>query len=842
MKTNAWQRIIATATALIIVVTSLSIVVAPVAQAAECGSCYFTWQNPLPHGSILYAHINRSAVSVRGVGQFGYACSTSDGGSTWTDESTGVSTHLRDIWTLNSSTDLACGEQGTILKCVNGVWSKLTSLTAANLYGIGGTSSIIFAVGAGGVIQRSVDSGTTWAPDPQSQTITTNDLLAITTYQTNAWAVGNNGTIIRFNGEVWSTQTSGTTNNLHAVSARDASNVLAAGEKGTNPQWATAVVTSNKGTTWTATTATNTAETINGVHYYSAAKAVACANNGITLTWSGGVWTPHTVTIGGETCTNDVYSIVSQNANSTWALGEGGLRIKSGDLGVTWTDASASITHKHIYGVSRYDQNNSFGVGDTGCIIHTSDGGVNWSLQTSGVSSDLYSVSAADASTAWAVGASGVILKTTNAGVNWDAQTSNISNMLTGVSAVNANIAWAVGYGGVIRYTTNGGTNWATQTSGISNNINGVCKVDANTAWVVADGGIILKTTDGGTNWSAQTSGTTSDLKGIYAYDSNIVWAVGAGGVILKTINGGTNWSAQASGTTSKLNSISGGPISTVAWAVGDTGTILRTSDGGATWRTVYVETTNNLRSISVAGSYCHVVGEWAAILDWHFVPAVLSTRNPTSGQIGAVVSLTGTGFHSTAGNVTFGGVVATTTSWSDTAIDVVVPNGISGIVDIVVASTCAVSNSLTFTVMDPRITSVLPISGAQGQTMNVAIVGTDTSFANGVSVASFGAGITVNSTTVTDATHATANITIAAGAAVGTRDVNVVTGGETPDPLLAGFTVRDAKIASVLPISGAQGQTMNVAIVGTDTSFANGVSVANFGAGITVNSTTVTD
>ncbi|PKQ27429.1 MAG: hypothetical protein CVT63_08040, partial [Candidatus Anoxymicrobium japonicum] len=80
-----------------------------------------------------------------------------------------------------------------------------------------------------------------------------------------------------------------------------------------------------------------------------------------------------------------------------------------------------------------------------------------------------------------------------------------------------------------------------------------------------------------------------------------------------------------------------------------------------------------------------------------------------------------------------------------------------------------------------PTIASVLPTSGAQGQTMNVDIVGTDTAFGAG-STASFGADITVNSTTVTDATHATANITIGAGAAAGTRDVNVTTGGETPD------------------------------------------------------------
>jgi hypothetical protein len=89
-----------------------------------------------------------------------------------------------------------------------------------------------------------------------------------------------------------------------------------------------------------------------------------------------------------------------------------------------------------------------------------------------------------------------------------------------------------------------------------------------------------------------------------------------------------------------------------------------------------------------------------------------------------------------------------------------------------------------------PYILSVNPISGAQGQTMNVDIVGSGTAFVNGTSIADFGAGITVHTTTVTNATHATANITIDPAATPGTRDVNVITGGETPDPLVGGFTV----------------------------------------------------
>jgi len=92
-----------------------------------------------------------------------------------------------------------------------------------------------------------------------------------------------------------------------------------------------------------------------------------------------------------------------------------------------------------------------------------------------------------------------------------------------------------------------------------------------------------------------------------------------------------------------------------------------------------------------------------------------------------------------------------------------------------------------------PSITSVSPGSEMQGQALDVSITGSNTSFTGGTSVAAFGSGITVNSTTVTDATHATANITISDNAATGARDVNVTTGSETPKALSGGFTVTEA-------------------------------------------------
>ena len=138
-------------------------------------------------------------------------------------------------------------------------------------------------------------------------------------------------------------------------------------------------------------------------------------------------------------------------------------------------------------------------------------------------------------------------------------------------------------------------------------------------------------------------------------------------------------------------------------------------------------------------------------------------------------------------------------------------------------------------------IVSVAPAMGSVGSTLqSVVITGQGTNFVQGTTLASFGAGVTVNSLTVNSTTSATANITIGAGATPGTRNVIVVTGSEIV-ALANGFTVTGgATISAVLPKKGTAGTALKVLIAGDGTHFVQGTTVASFGAGITVNSLTV--
>jgi RHS repeat-associated protein len=91
--------------------------------------------------------------------------------------------------------------------------------------------------------------------------------------------------------------------------------------------------------------------------------------------------------------------------------------------------------------------------------------------------------------------------------------------------------------------------------------------------------------------------------------------------------------------------------------------------------------------------------------------PIVISSLLPTSGPSGTSVTITGSNFGATKGSSTvkFGTVLASTTSWSNTSIVAVVPNGIvASTVGVVVTVNNTASNSKDFTVTNPFITNIL--------------------------------------------------------------------------------------------------------------------------------------
>lgn len=159
-----------------------------------------------------------------------------------------------------------------------------------------------------------------------------------------------------------------------------------------------------------------------------------------------------------------------------------------------------------------------------------------------------------------------------------------------------------------------------------------------------------------------------------------------------------------------------------------------------------------------------------------------------------------------------------------------------------------ALANAFVVQAGVPSLISVTPATGQPAQTLSVTLTGQFTQFTQGTTQASFGPGISVGGAaagalgpvTVADSTHATAQLVIAASAALGARTVTVQTGAEQLS-LPAGFTVQNGAptLVSVTPSSAGQAQTLAVTLTGQNTHFAQGTTQANFGPGILVGGAT---
>jgi hypothetical protein len=231
--------------------------------------------------------------------------------------------------------------------------------------------------------------------------------------------------------------------------------------------------------------------------------------------------------------------------------------------------------------------------------------------------------------------------------------------------------------------------------------------------------------------------------------------------------------------------------------------------------------------------------------------PTVTSTSPSSRGQGASsqTIKITGSGFvngGSLAASFSGTGITVNSTSFvsstevtanitiegsaATTKRSVTVTNGDAGV---------GTSATEIFTVnAGPTVTSTTPSTGDQGGVENVAIKGTN--FVNGAT-SSFGAGITVNSTTFVSSTELTAKVTIESGATTGARTVTVTNPDAGVGSLASGFTVNGAPtVASTSPNSRGQGATsQTIKITGTNFESGTGLAASFSGTGITVNSTT---
>jgi len=302
-------------------------------------------------------------------------------------------------------------------------------------------------------------------------------------------------------------------------------------------------------TGWTTQTS-GTTQDLKGVCCLDAAHGWAVGAGGVILASAdgGATWAPMA---SGTTRTLWVTKFI--DARRGWVAGDAGTVVATQDAGQTWVDlnawrASGMDVHS---GMVAPDGGYAIGVGSGGGIIATNNGGEDGIAMASGTTADLWGVSYSDVKTGWIVGAQGTIIHTIDKAYSWTAQVSGTTQTLFGVVFCDSTHGWAVGGAGTILVTTNGGQTWSAQTTGTTDDLYSVAFADLQHGWVAGDHGTILVTIDGGVHWTKVASGTTSLLRSVHFVNDQAGWAVGDDGTILVTTNGGVPPDSTAPTTTS---------------------------------------------------------------------------------------------------------------------------------------------------------------------------------------------------------------------------------------------------------------------------------------------------
>ena len=298
----------------------------------------------------------------------------------------------------------------------------------------------------------------------------------------------------------WAPQTSGTTQHLREVWGADSSNVWAVGNTGT--------ILKYNGTAWSAQTSGTTANLL-GVWGTSATNVWAVGSGGTILKWNGTAWSAQT-----SGTTKDLFAIWGVDANNVWAVG-GTPQFGSGNVILKWNGTSWSAQTPGVSDVLTSvwgtDSSNVWAVGWNGRILKWN--GTAWATQTSGSSDNFQAVWAANATNLWAVNDNGGIFK--GNGSTWSAQTSSTALPLLGVRGSSTTDIRVVGADSAIFKSADGST-WSTEATTASTGFHGVWAADDTHYWAVGfDGAIYAATVAANTNLyslSVRYFGTSKNL------------------------------------------------------------------------------------------------------------------------------------------------------------------------------------------------------------------------------------------------------------------------------------------------------------------------------------------
>lgn len=334
----------------------------------------------------------------------------------------------------------------------------------------------------------------------------------------------------------------GTVSQTHAVQRTldadlrlNSGGVFAVGDNGTILEW--------DGSAWNAV-ASGTGQNLNGIHCVNASDCRTVGENGTILHWDGSAWS--SVNAGGNidfpavACTDD-------DSDNCYAPGSAFFIffplavIQEWTGGPNWNNDSLIWFPGYTYAGIACSTNRCYVIADTGLVLYSD--GIAWNDDTSGITEPLNGISCTSDDICWAVGnrltgPNAYAIYGRNAFGNWfsDSIPNNPSRDLHDIDCFAPNQCWAVGEqrsGNAYTFAYRNGANWAVDSPalGSAQDLNGVSCSSSGECWAVGDNGSTLYwdgTAWDGSGWTVVPSGTGQNLNDVFFLGSG-----GAGAVSL---------------------------------------------------------------------------------------------------------------------------------------------------------------------------------------------------------------------------------------------------------------------------------------------------------------------
>ncbi|MBL9118003.1 MAG: hypothetical protein JNJ83_23545 [Verrucomicrobiaceae bacterium] len=266
-----------------------------------------------------------------------------------------------------------------------------TTQTLKSTWSLNSTNA--WAVGANGTILKW--NGSAWQSQASGTTDSINGVWGTST--TNVWAVTSGGKILRYNGSSWSVNATPTNFSLNAIWGADASNIAVVGDAGVCFLW--------NGTAWSAenTTTTDNLYTVSGTSLTSLLVAGANGQARLRIIFIGG---PMWLTIPPPEATDPILSAYVINANTFYIVTP--TKVRKFWTGVPqWTDEATGVTSpKAIWGI---DAANVWVAGAGGKVARLT--GTTWTLENTGSTKEHTAITGTGTQDLWAVGPLGSAIR-----------------------------------------------------------------------------------------------------------------------------------------------------------------------------------------------------------------------------------------------------------------------------------------------------------------------------------------------------------------------------------------------------------------------------------------------